>query len=155
MCSRPMQSRFGPAPKSRCTTPTMRAPLRGRVRLIEPAAFTKVSALGVEEQRLNVVIDFASPHDQWQNLGDSYRIDARIVVTELERALTVPVGALFRRDDGWAVFVLADGRARLRSIVLGPRNSLQGVVERGLESGETVVVYPGDAVKDGARVKVR
>jgi HlyD family secretion protein len=130
-------------------------PLSGRVRLIEPAAFTKVSALGVEEQRLNVVIDFASPHEQWQNLGDAYRIDARIVVVERERALTVPVGALFRRDDGWAVFVLGDGRARLRSIALGPRNNEHAVVDRGLEAGDTVIVYPGDAVSDGARVKLR
>ena len=130
-------------------------PLSGRVRLIEPAAFTKVSALGVEEQRLNVVIDFASPHEQWRNLGDAYRIDARIVVAERERALIVPVGALFRRDDGWAVFVLADGRARLRSVALGPRNNTHAVAEGGLDEGDTVLVYPGDAVSDGARVKVR
>ena len=130
-------------------------PLRGRVRLIEPAAFTKVSALGVEEQRLNVLIDFASPREEWQSLGDAYRIEARIVVLEREDALTIPVGALFRRDDGWAVFVLTDGRAKLRRIGLGPRSSRQAVVEAGLEGGETVIVYPGDAVRDGARVKVR
>jgi HlyD family secretion protein len=129
--------------------------LAGRVRLIEPAAFTKVSALGVEEQRVNVVIDLTSPPQEWQDLGDAFRVDARIVVERRSDAVTVPVSALFRHDHGWAVFVVHEGRARLRAIEIASRGGLQAAVERGLEPGETVIVYPGDAVSDGVRVKPR
>jgi len=129
-------------------------PLIGRVRLIEPAAFTKISALGVEEQRVNVVIDFGAPLD-WENLGDAHRVDARIVVEKRSDAVTVPLGALFRRDGGWATFVLADGRARLRAVRIGPRGSQQSVVDDGLAPGERVIVFPGDTVRDGVRVRVR
>jgi HlyD family secretion protein len=130
-------------------------PLAGRVRLVEPAAFTKVSALGVEEQRVNVVIDFVAAPEDWQNLGDAHRVDVRIVVEKRNDAVTVPLGALFRRDDSWAVFVLADGRARLRSVKVGPRGGQQAVVESGLEPSERVIVYPSDAVHDGGRVRAR
>jgi HlyD family secretion protein len=130
-------------------------PLAGRVRLVEPAAFTKISALGVEEQRVNVVIDFVAGSADWQNLGDAHRVDARIIVEKRGDALTIPLGALFKRGDDWSTFVVADGRARLRIIQLGPRGALQAVVENGLESGERVVVYPSDAVRDGARVRTR
>jgi HlyD family secretion protein len=130
-------------------------PLAGRVRLVEPAAFTKVSALGVEEQRVNVVIDFVAPPEDWQNLGDAHRVDARIVVEKRVDAVTVPLGALFRQDGNWAAFVLTDGRARLRAVQVGPRGGLQAAVEGGLEPGERVVVYPSDAVRDGGRVRAR
>jgi HlyD family secretion protein len=129
--------------------------LSGRVRLIEPAAFTKVSALGVEEQRVNVVVDFTSPHQDWQDLGDGYRIDARINVARLADAITVPTGAVFRHGAEWAVFVADGDRARLRAIEPGPRGGAVTVVLRGLEPGERVVVYPGDAVRDGARIRAR
>jgi HlyD family secretion protein len=130
-------------------------PLGGRVRLVEPAAFTKVSALGVEEQRVNVVIDFVAAPGDWQNLGDAHRVDARIVVESRKDAVAVPVGALFRHEEGWAAFVLADGRARLRAVQVGPRGGQRAVVESGLEPGERVIVYPSDAVHDGARVHAR
>jgi HlyD family secretion protein len=130
-------------------------PLAGVVRLVEPAAFTKVSALGVEEQRVNVVIDFTAAPGDWQNLGDAHRVDARIVVEKRNDAVTVPLGALFRHDGSWAAFVLADGRARLRIVHVGPRGGLQAVVESGLEPGERVIVYPSDAVRDGGRVRAR
>lgn len=130
-------------------------PLVGNVRLVEPAAFTKVSALGVEEQRVNVVIDFVAAPGEWQNLGDAHRVDAHIVVEKRSNAVMAPLGALFRRDGNWAVFVLADGRARLRGVEIGPRGGQQAVVEKGLEPGETVIVYPSDAVRDGARVRAR
>ncbi len=130
-------------------------PLTGRVRLVEPAAFTKISALGVEEQRVNVVIDFVAAPEEWQNLGDAHRVDARIVVEKRVDAVVVPLGALFRHDGGWAVFVLADGRARLRTVRVGPRGGLQAVVEEGLEPGERVIVYPSDAVRDGGRIRAR
>ena len=130
-------------------------PLAGRVRLVEPAAFTKISALGVEEQRVNVVIDFVAPPEEWQNLGDAHRVDARIVVENRADAVTVPLGALFRRDGSWAAFVLADGRARLRTVQVGPRGGQRAVVDAGLEPGEPVIVYPSDAVHDGGRVRTR
>jgi HlyD family secretion protein len=129
--------------------------LAGRVRVVEPAAFTKVSALGVEEQRVNVVIDIVSPPGEWRELGDGYRVDARIVVERRADAILAPVGALFRRGEASSVFVVDGGRARLRGVEVGPRSATRAVVLRGLEPGETVVVYPGDAVGDGVRVKLR
>ncbi len=128
--------------------------LGGRVRYVEPAAFTKVSALGIEEQRVNVVIDFTSPPAQVQRLGDGYRVDARIVVQARADARVVPVAALFRDGAGWAVFVVDDGRARKRAVGLGGRNSGEAWVEQGLEPGERVIVYPSDRVADGKRVQV-
>jgi len=131
------------------------APLAGRVRLVEPSAFTKVSALGVEEQRVNVVIDFDGPPADWQNLGDAFRVDARILADARSDAVLVPASALFRNADGWAAFVVADGRAQLRRLEIGPRSGLAAVVERGLDPGAQVIVYPGDAVREGVRVKPR
>jgi HlyD family secretion protein len=130
-------------------------PLAGRVRLIEPAAFTKVSALGVEEQRVNVVIDFDAPREAWQALGDAYRVDARIVVESRADAVLVPVSALFRQDERWNVFAAEGGRARRVEVVPGPRNATQSVIERGLDPGAEVIVFPGDRVADGARIRVR
>jgi len=128
--------------------------LIGRVRRIEPAAFTKVSALGVEEQRVNVIVDFAAPLD-WQNLGDAHRVDARILVDKRNDAVMVPLGAVFRNEQGWAVFAVDGTRARLRSVQLGPRSGEQALVEAGLQPGERVIVFPSDAVRDGARVSAR
>jgi len=130
-------------------------PLAGRVRLIEPAAFTKVSALGVEEQRVNVVIDFDAPREAWQALGDAYRVDARIVVESRADAVLVPVSALFRQQERWSVFAAESGRARRVEVVPGPRNATQSVIERGLDPGVEVIVFPGDRVADGARIRVR
>jgi HlyD family secretion protein len=128
--------------------------LIGRVRRIEPAAFTKVSALGVEEQRVNVIVDFAAPLE-WQNLGDAHRVDARILVDKRADAVTVPLGAVFRDGEGWAAFVVDGTRARLRALQLGPRGGDHAVVESGLQPGEQVIVFPSDAVRDGARIRVR
>jgi HlyD family secretion protein len=127
----------------------------GRVRLIEPSAFTKVSALGVEEQRVNVVIDLAAPPAAWDNVGDGHRVDARIAVETRADAMRVPVSALFRHGDGWAAFAVAEGRAHLRPVELGPRNGQVAVVVRGLAENERVIAYPGDAIADGVRVEVR
>jgi HlyD family secretion protein len=127
--------------------------LEGRVRLVEPSAFTKISALGVEEQRVNVTIDITSPPEQWQALGDAYRVDARIVVHRREQAVKVPVAALFRDGESWAVFLDAEGRAQKRRVEISRRGGLEAVVEKGLAPGDRVIVYPGDAVEDGARVE--
>jgi HlyD family secretion protein len=129
--------------------------LAGRVRLIEPAAFTKVSALGVEEQRVNVVIDFVAPTAAWGNLGDGHRVDTRITVDTRDEAVLVPLSALFRNGDGWAVFAVDGGRARLRQVSTGPRNGKVAVVLGGLEPGTQVIAYPADSVSDGARVDIR
>lgn len=131
------------------------APLRGAVRVVEPGAFTKVSALGVEEQRVNVIADFADGQPQAAALGDGYRVDARIVVWEGTDVLKVPAAALFRRGEGWAVFAIAGGRARLRSIAVGHSNDVEAEVRTGIGEGESVVLYPSDRIDDGTRVAAR
>jgi HlyD family secretion protein len=128
-------------------------PLAGRVRLVEPAAFLKISALGVEEQRVNVVVDFVTPYEQRRNLGDNFRVEARIVVWETDQALKVPAGALFRRGQNWAVFVLAGGRAELRRAQVGRSSGSETQILEGLKAGEEVILYPGDRVQEGQRVK--
>jgi HlyD family secretion protein len=130
-------------------------PLDGRVRLIEPSGFTKISALGVEEQRVNVVIDPASPTEQWRALGDGYRVEARIIVHEDPDAVKVPAGALFREGEQSIVFVVDGSRARKRAVEVGRRNGIEATIAKGLNAGESVIVYPSDAVKDGVKVKQR
>jgi HlyD family secretion protein len=127
-------------------------PLRAQVRLVEPAAFTKVSALGVEEQRVNVVADLLTPPDQRRNVGDSFRVEARIIVWEARDALKVPAGALFRKGEQWAAFVVTDGRARLRIVKAGRSSGTETQVLEGLKQGEEVILYPGSRVRDGQRV---
>jgi HlyD family secretion protein len=131
------------------------APLAGRVRLIEPAGFTKLSALGVEEQRVNVLIDIVSPRDTWRSLGDGFRVDAHVTVEERGDTLVVPSGALFRAGDGWAVYTVQDGRARQRAVQVGARGEQEAAIDGGLDEGAVVVVYPSDAVSDGVRVAPR
>jgi HlyD family secretion protein len=131
------------------------APLAARVRLIEPAAFTKISALGVEEQRVNVVLDFVEPLDKVQTLGDGFRVDATIVTHRVADAVTVPVGALFRDGEGWAVFAARDGRAVKHAVKAPLRNGTEALVEDGLQPGDRVVVYPSDALRDGSRITAR
>ena len=127
-------------------------PLRGRVRRVEPSGFTKISALGVEEQRVNVVMDITDPPEVWAGLGDGFRVETRVVVWQSEDELKAPTGALFRRDEGWAVFAVDGGRAVLRSIEIGERNAQEAQVLGGLEPGQEVVVYPSDSLSDGSRV---
>ena len=130
-------------------------PASGVVRLVERAARTKVSALGVEEQRVDVVIDVASTGPQWTAVGDGYRVVVRVTVAERDDALTVPVGALFRAGDEWRAFVAVDGRARSRKLTLGPRSTQRAVVESGLAPGDQVIVYPSASIHDGVRVTPR
>ena len=129
-------------------------PLAGRVRLVEPSAFMKVSALGVEEQRVNVILDFP-PGEQPPALADAFRVEARIVIWEQDQVLQVPTGALFRRGDQWAVFVVQDGVARMQTVQIGQRNSLQAQVLDGLQEGDQVILHPSDKVRDGVRVSRR
>ena len=131
-------------------------PLRGRVRLVEPFGFLKISALGVEEQRVNVVIDFTDPRAAWTRLGHGYRATVRIAVWSAPDVVRVPVSALFRRGSGWSVFAVdEDGRARLTAVEIGPMNDSHAVVRRGLAPGARVVLHPGDRVADGVAVRGR
>jgi HlyD family secretion protein len=127
--------------------------LEGRVRRVEPAAFTKISTLGVEEQRVNVLIDIVSPSDRWSGLGDSFRVDAQIVVFSLEDATIVPAGALFRRGGVWHVFTVANGRAQLTPVVVIRRAARSAAIASGLTIGQSVIVYPSDQVEAGVRVR--
>jgi HlyD family secretion protein len=124
--------------------------LSARVRLIEPGAFTKISALGVEEQRVNVVADFIG---ESQLLGDGYRVEGEIVVWESPAAVQVPVSALFRSGAEWQVFVVEKGRAFLRAVQIGRRNQKTAEVLRGLAKGEVVALYPDDRLTQGQSVK--
>lgn len=128
--------------------------LEGRVRTVEPAAFTKVSALGVEEQRVNVVVDFVGPRDGRSALGDGYRVEARIVTWE-GKVLSVPAGALFRRGEGWAVFVAEEGVARLAPVEAGRTDGARTEILGGLAPGAEVVLHPSDRVEDGVRITTR
>lgn len=126
--------------------------LEGVVRMIEPAGFTKVSALGVEEQRVWVIVSFTSPPAQWKQLGDGYRIEASFILWEADDVLQIPASALFRDGSGWAVFAVEHGKAVKRSIEIGQRNGLFAQVNSGIKAGEQVIVHPDDRVRDGVRV---
>lgn len=124
------------------------------MRRVEPSGFTKVSALGVEEQRVWIIIDITSPREAWSSLGDGYRVDVKMVVDELEKATVVPIGALFRRGDAWEVFVVDRGCARLRQVTVVRRSGRLAAIAEGLRPGE-VVVYPSAALKEGVAVRLR
>jgi HlyD family secretion protein len=129
--------------------------LEARVRRIEPAAFTKISALGVEEQRVWVILDITAPREQWQNLGDGYRVEASFVLWEGDDVLQVPSSTAFRDAGEWAVFVVEEGVARRRGVELGRRGGLNVQVLQGLSAGERVITHPDDAIQDGVAVTVR
>jgi HlyD family secretion protein len=128
--------------------------LEGRVRRVEPAGFMKVSALGVEEQRVNVLVDFVEPEEAG-TLGDAYRVEVRVIVEERNGGLTVPTSSLFRRDEQWMLFSVKGGRARLRPVGIGVRNALEAEILDGVVEGETVIVHPSEQVADGVRVSER
>jgi len=128
-------------------------PLQGRVRVVEPVGYTKISALGVEEQRVHVIADLVSPYEQWQQLGDGYRVEARFIVWQADEVLQVPASTLFRHQGQWAVFVVEAGRAALHEVEVGQRNGLQAQITGGLKRGEAVISYPSDAIRDGVRVR--
>ncbi len=129
--------------------------LRGKVRRVEPSGFMKVSALGVEEQRVNVIVDLEDPLEAWKALGDGYRVEVRIVIWEAPDVVKVPTTSLFRRGEEWAVFVVEGGRARLRPVTIGRRNGLEAEVTSGVAAGARVIVHPSDRVQDGVRVDAR
>jgi HlyD family secretion protein len=129
--------------------------LTGEVARIEPQGFTKVSALGVEEQRVNTIVRLTDPRIGEIDLGSGFRVEARIVVWEDRDAIIVPSSALFRDEGNWAVFVVADGRAEHRPVRIGRNNGTQAQVIEGLSEGETVILYPAAEVSEGTRVEQR
>jgi HlyD family secretion protein len=130
-------------------------PLFGRVKLIEPAGFTKVSALGVEEQRVLVISEITSPAKLWERLGDGYRVEASFILWKGEDVLQVPTSALFRQGQLWGVFVMDGNRAKLREVKLGRRSGLVAEIKNGLDEGEKVIVHPDDAITDNTKVRLR
>jgi len=126
--------------------------LRARVRTVEPYAFTKVSALGIEEQRVNIVLDPVDPIDR---LGDGYKVETRIEVWSAEDVLKVPASTVFRRGDGWGVFVVDGARARLAAVKVGNRNAREAEILEGLQDGAVVIRYPSNEIADGTRVSAR
>lgn len=129
--------------------------LDATVRRVDPAARTEISALGLEEQRVEVILDLDGPIEPDNRLGHNYRVIAHIVVDEVADALTVPLSALFRTDGAWTVFVVEDGTARLRGVEIGLRSTTDAEVRTGLTEGETVVIHPSDAVENGTRIEQR
>lgn len=129
--------------------------LQGRVRLVEPSAFTKISTLGVEEQRVNIIVDLVDPPLERTELADGFRVEARIVIAEAEDVLKIPTNALFRVGDEWAVFRVEDGVAREQQVEVGLQNGLEAEIRTGLASGDQVIMHPGDDVIDGTTIRQR
>lgn len=127
-------------------------PIRARVRLVEPGGFTKVSALGIEEKRVNVISDFVDPPGP---LGDGYRVETRTVIWSADKVLRIPQSALFRAGQGWSVFVIESGRAKKRDVDVGQRNETDAQILRGLSQGEEVILHPSNQVSDGTRIRTR
>ena len=129
--------------------------LQARVARVEPGGFTKVSALGIDEQRVFAILDIISPRAEWKSLGDSYRVEARIETARAENVLVAPVSALFRSGSGWAVFVAESGRARLKHVVVAQRNDTEAIISNGLSEKDAVILFPPPPVSDGVAVAVR
>ncbi|MBT3045958.1 MAG: HlyD family efflux transporter periplasmic adaptor subunit [Candidatus Thiodiazotropha sp.] len=130
-------------------------PLEGAVRRVEPFGFTKVSALGIEEQRVNVIIDFTSPKEAWSRIAHGYQVDVRIVLWQGSGVLKLPLTALFRDSDEWAVFLEVEGKASKRLVTLGRRTGLEAEILSGISAGERVVVHPGDKIAEGIDIEAR
>ncbi|MGY8710522.1 HlyD family efflux transporter periplasmic adaptor subunit [Bradyrhizobium sp. 18BD] len=130
-------------------------PIKGKVVRVDPAGFLKVSALGIEEQRVRVTIDFADPPEAWASLGHDYRVVVHVTTWSAPDALTVPVSALFRKGDQWAVFADENGRAKTVAVTVGHRNNRVAEVLSGLVPGSRVVLHPSDRVADGGRIAER
>ena len=127
----------------------------GRVTRVDPAGFVKVSALGIEEQRVRTTIDFTEPPSTWSRLGHEFRVIVHVGIWKSDNVLTLPVGALFRSGDSWAVFAARNGRAKLTPITIGHRNSRKVEILSGLSAGDRVVLHPSDRIRDGVAVAQR
>ncbi|MCU7802194.1 MAG: HlyD family efflux transporter periplasmic adaptor subunit [Candidatus Thiodiazotropha sp. (ex Lucinoma borealis)] len=129
--------------------------LSGTVRRVEPYGFTKVSALGIEEQRVNVIIDFTTPKAQWTRIAHGYQVDVRIILWQGSNVLKLPLTALFRDGDKWAVFVEEQGKAHRHLVEIGRRTGLEAEILTGLVTGERIVVHPSDKIAEGVSIEAR
>ena len=130
-------------------------PLAGVVKVVEPSGFTKISSLGVEEQRVNVIADITTPYGKRPGVGDGFRVDARFVLWEGTDVLRFPASALFRKGEAWAVFVVRNGRAREQPVTVGHTNGLFSEALSGLSEGDKVIAHPDESIRDGTRVVSR
>jgi HlyD family secretion protein len=130
-------------------------PLQGKVRTVEPVGFTKISALGVEEQRVLVISDITSDIAEWESLGDGYRVEAEFILWQSDDVLQIPASTLFRFNDGWALFVIDNAKAIRREVKVGQRNGLSAEILEGLAEGEMVITHPDNTIEDGVAVKQR
>jgi HlyD family secretion protein len=131
------------------------SPIQGRVTRVDPSGFLKVSALGIEEQRVRTTIDLIDPPETWSRLGHDYRVIVHVTVWRAENVARVPVGALFRKGEDWAVFAVKDDHVRTTVVGIGHRNSRVAELLSGLSEGDRVVLHPSDRVKEGAAVAER
>ncbi|MCF8473345.1 MAG: HlyD family efflux transporter periplasmic adaptor subunit [Emcibacter sp.] len=129
--------------------------IRAQVRVVEPSGYTKISALGVEEQRVNIILDFIDPIEIWRSLGNAYRVEASIIVDKAENGLVIPVSALFRHNEQWSVFILKEGRALLQAVSVGRKNDWEAEIISGLDERDQVIIHPGNNVTDGTRIAAR
>ncbi len=126
--------------------------LAARVKVIEPSGFTKISALGVEEQRVNVILSLTDPYEKWQSLGDAFRVEAEIVIDEIQSIIKVPLSALFRQNGEWTVLKVIDGKVVLQVVMVGKRNNLFAEVTQGLAVSEQVIIHPNNSIEVGMKV---
>ena len=131
------------------------APLKGKVKKVEPFGYTKVSSLGIEEQRVNVIIDFLEPHDIWKSLGHGYQVEAHVVLWEESNVLKLPITALFRNGGGWATFIVEKNKAKLRNVEIGKRNDYEAQILNGIKKDEVVILHPSNQIEDGVLVTER
>ncbi len=129
--------------------------IKARVKLIEPSGFTKISALGVEEQRVNVILSFIDPIEKWQSLGDAFRVEAAIIIDRAENVLLIPLSALFRQNEIWSVFKVVDGKVVLQNVEVGRTNDRMVEIKQGLALGENIITHPGNKINEGVRVERR
>lgn len=129
--------------------------IRARVRVIEPSGFTKISALGVEEQRVNIILSFTDPIEKWKTLGDAFRVEAAIIIDRADAVVKIPLSALFRQNEIWSVFKVVDGVVVLQSVGVGRRNDRYAEVSKGLAIGDEVITHPGNSVAEGVKVESR
>ncbi|MBT8495649.1 MAG: HlyD family efflux transporter periplasmic adaptor subunit [Deltaproteobacteria bacterium] len=127
-------------------------PLKGVVHRVEPSGFTRVSALGVQEQRVNVIIDIKAPREQYASLGDGFRVEAEVEIWRADEVLQVPASAVFRHGAGWAVFAVREGAARLVPVEIDHRNATHIEITKGIAEGQTIIIHPGDNIADGVEV---
>ena len=123
--------------------------------MVEPSGFTKISALGVEEQRVNIILTFIDPMEKWKSLGDAFRVEAAIIIDRVDDAMIIPLSALFRQNESWSVFKVVDGTVTLHKVAVGRRNERFAEITQGLNVGDNVIIHPGNNVEEGASVEKR